>query len=118
MQLGNIFNSEQYDEAYQFILSNQDLTIAEIETKNNKRQFQIIEIIKPTKEEKETKTQAIRDAYLEKYVDPYLSDTLRWNELSAEKQNSILAYQQYLLNITKQENFPDIYVENYIEWST
>jgi len=49
---------------------------------------------------------AERDAILQRVVDPIVSNTLRWNDLTTEKQNEWTAYRTALLNISDQEGFP------------
>lgn len=51
----------------------------------------------------------VRDARNEKLkteVDPVVSNFLRWNSLSAEKQKEYEDYRQHLLDITSDPNFP------------
>jgi hypothetical protein len=51
----------------------------------------------------------VRDARNEKLkteIDPVVSNFLRWNSLSAEKQKEYEDYRQHLLDITSDVNFP------------
>jgi hypothetical protein len=50
MKLGTIFTLNEYDEAYKYVSEN-GYTIEEIEPKGEERQFKIVEIPEPTKEE-------------------------------------------------------------------
>jgi hypothetical protein len=47
-----------------------------------------------------------RDMYLEMYVDPIVSNPLRWADMSIEDQNAWLQYRTDLLNVTTQSGFP------------
>ncbi|MBP5698212.1 MAG: hypothetical protein J6W96_01625 [Alphaproteobacteria bacterium] len=71
----------------------------------------------PTTEEKAVKVRAKRDLYLEVYVDPIVSNPLRWADLSEKEQQDIVNYRLYLLNIPEQSGFPNIEVLTFEEWS-
>lgn len=47
-----------------------------------------------------------RDYILTTVVDPLVSNPLRWEEMSEEKQNAWREYRKALLNITSQEGCP------------
>jgi hypothetical protein len=47
-----------------------------------------------------------RNILLSKYVDPLVSNPLRWNDISSEKKYRIVEYRRKLLDITKQPEFP------------
>lgn len=70
----------------------------------------------PTEEEKEAHVREIRDSYLVEYVDPYVTNPLRWADLSEEEQTNITNYRLYLLNVPQEESFPDNKVMTYDEW--
>ena len=55
----------------------------------------------------------LRDNKLEKEVDPIVSNSLRWEDLSTSKQNEWKAYRTALLGIPQQSGFP-----NTITWPT
>ena len=57
-----------------------------------------------------------RDVYLSTYVDPIVTNPLRWSELTEEGQNQYKEYRQYLLDIPQQENFPDAKILTFEEW--
>lgn len=73
-------------------------------------------IPEPTTEEKAEKVRAKRNLYLEVYVDPIVSNPLRWADLSEQEQQDIANYRLYLLNIPEQPEFPDIEVKTFEEW--
>lgn len=73
-------------------------------------------IPEPTTEEKAEKVRAKRNLYLEVYVDPIVSNPLRWADLSEQEQQDIVNYRLYLLNIPEQPEFPDIEVKTFEEW--
>jgi hypothetical protein len=58
----------------------------------------------------------IRNKYLETYVDPIVSNPLRWAELSAEVQQNYTNYRKYLLDITTDESFPELDLLTFNEW--
>lgn len=70
----------------------------------------------PTTEEKAAKVRSKRNLYLEVYVDPIVSNPLRWEDLSEQEQQDIVNYRLYLLNIPEQPEFPDIEVLTFDEW--
>ena len=48
---------------------------------------------------------SVRNKYLEQYVDPIVSNPLRWADLSKKTQQLYIDYRLYLLNYTEQENW-------------
>lgn len=58
----------------------------------------------------------IRDEYLREYIDPIVSNNLRWAELSAETRNQYENYRRYLLDIPSDKNFPNINVLTFDEF--
>lgn len=78
--------------------------------------YKVAENPKPTQEEKEASARATRDAYLAAYVDPLVTNPLRWNDLSEAEQNNIKAYRQYLLDVPQTEGFPGNEILTYDEW--
>lgn len=53
---------------------------------------------------KAVRSERLRRLVLE--VDPLVSNPLRWNDLTAEKQEAWTTYRTALLNITEQARFP------------
>lgn len=47
-----------------------------------------------------------RDMYLSMYVDPIVSNPLRWADMTTEQQTAWTQYRTDLLNITSQDGFP------------
>lgn len=47
-----------------------------------------------------------RDMLLQEEVDPIVSNTLRWNDMTTAEQNAWSQYRTDLLNITDQAGFP------------
>lgn len=78
--------------------------------------YKVVENPKPTEEEKEARARATRDAYLVEYVDPYVTNPLRWADLSEEEQTNITNYRTYLLNVPQEDGFPDNKILTYEEW--
>lgn len=54
---------------------------------------------------KQDNIRAIRNSYLEQYVDPVASNPLRWADMTEEEQNVIKNYRTYLLGYTETENW-------------
>lgn len=69
-----------------------------------------------TDEEKSAEKREIRNCYLSMYVDPIVTNPLRWADLSAEEQDVYKNYRQYLLNITEAEDFPETNILTFAEW--
>ena len=57
-----------------------------------------------------------RNSYLETYVDPVVSNPLRWGEMTAEEQQQYADYRRYLLDITESAEFPNVQVMTLDEW--
>lgn len=47
-----------------------------------------------------------RNMYLEMYVDPIVSNPLRWADMTTEQQTAWTQYRTDLLNMTSQDGFP------------
>ena len=66
--------------------------------------------VAPTQEEldqeAEENVRGLRDYLLVHHVDPIVSNTLRWADMTTEKQSAWTAYRQDLLDITNQGGFP------------
>lgn len=78
--------------------------------------FKTARIPEPTTEEKATRVRFVRNSYLERYVDPYVCNPLRWADMTQEEQQDIVNYRLYLLDIPEQPEFPDIEVKTFDEW--
>lgn len=78
--------------------------------------YKVVPIPEPTTEEKAEQVRQLRDQYLQTYVDPLVTNPLRWADLTEQEQENIKAYRQYLLDIPQQEEFPDIEVKAYEEY--
>lgn len=68
------------------------------------------------KQAKGEAVRATRNRYLETYVDPIVSNPLRWSGLTSDEQKNYTDYRQYLLDITAEESFPDLVVLTFDEW--
>ena len=66
--------------------------------------------VAPTQEEldqeAEEEVRGMRDYLLFSHVDPIISNSLRWADMTTEKQNAWTAYRRDLLDITDQDGFP------------
>ena len=67
-------------------------------------------------ETKEQEVRAIRNSYLEKYVDPKQL-VLVWNSLTADEQKEYTNYRQYLLDYPETENWYEINPLTFEEWN-
>jgi hypothetical protein len=59
----------------------------------------------PTVEELQQRVRAVRNSYLETYVDPVVSNPLRWDDLTEEEKQVYKDYRRYLLDYTENENW-------------
>lgn len=66
--------------------------------------------VPPTSEEiiqeQAAQARALRALLLENHVDPLVSNSLRWNDMTDSKKTEWTNYRQLLLDITKQSGFP------------
>lgn len=65
---------------------------------------------------KSAEKRRIRDTYLKQYVDPIVSNALRWQDMSDAEKTAIENYRFYLLNLPQSENFPNEAVKTFDEW--
>lgn len=71
-------------------------------------EYVIVATPEPTVEELQAEVRAVRNSYLEKYVDPKQL-VMVWDSLSADDKKLYADYRQYLLDYTEQE---DWYLQN------
>ncbi len=55
-------------------------------------------------EDKKTSVRAVRNSYLETYVDPFQL-VIRWGTLTEQEQQDLINYRQYLLDYTAGESW-------------
>ena len=72
-------------------------------------------IPEPTVEELQTKVRAVRNSYLEKYVDPKQL-VLVWDSLSADDKKLYKDYRQYLLDYPQTEGWYEQNPLTFDEW--
>ena len=65
---------------------------------------------------KSAQVRELRNRYLREYVDPVVSNTLRWAELSDEQKQEYADYRRYLLDIPEQAEFPKVEIKTFDEW--
>ena len=70
----------------------------------------------PIREAKQVSIRNVRNDYLEKYVDPVVSNPLRWADLTEIEQQRYVYYRLYLLNYTKEENWWEKEPKTFEEW--
>lgn len=75
--------------------------------KENKDLIQFDPPLFSTEESKSESIRRERDQRLRDYVDPLVSNPLRWNSLSAGLQYEWVDYRQALLDVPQQPSFPD-----------
>lgn len=68
-----------------------------------------------SQEVKEQEVRAIRNSYLEKYVDPKQL-VLVWNSMTEDEQKEYTDYRQYLLNYPETENWYESNPLTFDEW--
>lgn len=56
-------------------------------------------------ESEQNRVRSIRNSYLEQFVDPVVSNALRWADMSEEEKQIYIDYRRYLLDFTEQENW-------------
>ena len=84
---------------------------------NDDAEYIFVEPIpEPSIEEKAEDKRAIRNRYLEEYVDTVVCNPLRWADLNESEQNAIKEYRRYLLDITADKKFPDVDILSFEEW--
>jgi len=64
-------------------------------------------VYRADREIKKTDIRRERDEELAHSVDPIVSNPLRWDSLSTDKQNEWKTYRQALLDLPAQSGFPD-----------
>ena len=67
-------------------------------------EYVIVAIPEPTVEELQAQVRAVRNSYLEKYVDPKQL-VLVWESLSVDERNIYSDYRRYLLDYTDNEDW-------------
>lgn len=55
----------------------------------------------------------IRNEYLKKYIDPVISNSIRWDDMNEREKQKYIAYRQYLLDVPQTENFPKIEIKTF-----
>lgn len=108
MQINDIFDLSKYDEAYKFVGENEGTTIQDL----GGGQYQIVELPKPTQEELAEMKRADRDRLLQESDIRMLPDF----PISAEEKELWLLYRQYLRDITKDHEFPNVDVLSFENW--
>lgn len=83
---------------------------------DNGEYYATIKISEPTADTKAAALRDIRNAYLVKYIDPYICNPLRWADMTELQQQEIEDYRQYLLDFPQQANFLQTNIKNFEEW--
>lgn len=59
----------------------------------------------------------LRNSYLVRFVDPVVSNPLRWADMTEEEKQQYADYRRYLLDFTTQEDWWKNTPETFEEWS-
>lgn len=68
-------------------------------------------------EYKQNHVREIRNGYLVSYVDPVVSNPLRWADMTEEERQKYADYRHYLLDYTQGENWWENNPKTFDEWS-
>lgn len=66
-------------------------------------------------EVKKERVRAVRNQYLEEYVDPYQL-VIRWGTLTEQEQTDLVNYRQYLLDYTSGDSWWENNPQTYQQW--
>ena len=102
---------EEYSQVADWCNENQQYTI-----EDDGDYYKVALIPEPTIEEKQKYARDVRNNYLETYVDPLVTNPLRWADLSEEEQTQIKEYRLYLLNYTEEESWWEKLPKTFEEW--
>lgn len=108
--IGNKLTKENYTQGAIWCNANN----AKIEVING--EYVIVAIPEPTVEELQAQVRAIRNSYLETYVDPKQL-VLVWNSLTADEQKEYTDYRQYLLDYPEIEDWYKSNPLTFEEWN-
>ena len=67
-------------------------------------------------EAKKVSVRETRDFYLEKYVDPVVSNPLRWNDMSEEEKKEYSDYRKYLLDYPETKDWYEQNPKTFLEF--
>ena len=104
--------AKEYAEVADWCNKNQKYLISE-----NGDYYEVQPIPEPTPEEKAMFVRSKRDYFLNTYIDPYVTNPLRWADMTQEQQEDITKYRRYLLEVPQSAGFPEIEVKTFEEWS-
>lgn len=68
-------------------------------------------------ESEKARVRSIRDSYLVEFVDPVVSNPLRWADMTEEEKQRYADYRRYLLDFTTQENWWEGIPKTLEQWS-
>lgn len=111
MQINEIFELAQYDEAYKFVLENKISVIKDL----GDEKYQIIELPQPTLDELASLKRLERDMVLAKSDFMFNSDYPVTTE-NESKLTQYRQYRQYLRDIPAHVNFPKVEIMTFDEW--
>ena len=109
MNINDIFTIEQYDEAYEFVIENEGTTIEDL----GGRQYQIVELPKPSLDELKLAKRAERDTML-KSTDIYMLSDYPVADAEREQYKQ---YRKYLRDYTLAENWWQTEPLGFDEWT-
>ena len=82
---------------------------------NDELYYKVIEKIPETEEQKAEYVRETRNEYLVYYVDPFVSNPLRWADMSEQDQNNIINYMFIVLLLLLVYNNQDFLVGEFYE---
>lgn len=68
-------------------------------------------------ESEQNRVRSIRNSYLEQFVDPIISNQIRFSEMSETDKEKILNYRRYLLDYTNNENWWQMLPLDWENWN-
>lgn len=109
MQINDIFDLSQYDEAYKFVSENKGTTIEDL----GGGQYKIVAIPTTTLEELKAQKRAERDNILQSTDKFMLSDY----PITEEEKGLWIKYRKYLRDLPEGSDFPNVEVLTFEDWN-
>ena len=110
------------DENYKLIIMNQieaqklKLPLVEFEQAYNGALYKKGYAPEKSIELQQEEVRELRNRYLEEYIDPIVTNPLRWEDLSDKEKQKIKDYRRYLLDYTEQDKWWEKEPLTFDEW--
>lgn len=111
MEIGTIFTLDQYAEAYEYVTSNSNCKIEEIEPEGNTRRYQIVAIPEPTVEEKNEQIKQKRAGLYAELIDPLHAERQRKVVLGTWTEEMEAEYVEQVKALTAKIQEENPYIE-------